>query len=250
MKNQTSSSTSFYKISSQFKNELPQKTERLLKAILKQKRLGGPIGHGGLQPEISLMTMSEYFKRLNNIHALISDRFREHIQRHQPGAITATSAENRLSLMLKAMNKDLTIWNACLIQNHSVDILLLDYQIAIEVNGGIYNAEFKMSQDAFKAERIYKDFKVHTMTVENNDIVRMANSIGAQIKNHQLKKGDRKRIKKLYRDILIKTVAYWIVEEDIQMLLLNVGDLHQFKSKIFQLPNVASSDVLQMPVAS
>lgn len=241
MKSQPSSNTSFYKISRQLKNESPHKTERLLKAILKQKRLGTPVGYGKLPPSISQMSIHEYFRRLSFIQNLITHKFREHIHRLHPGAITATSAEEKLSYMLKTINKDLVLLNGCLIQNHSVDILLLDYQIAIEVNGGIHNAEFKMSQDTFKAEQLHKNFKIHTLTVENGDIVRMANSVSAQIKNHELTKGDRKRIKKLFRDIPIKTIAYWIKEEDILKLLLINKDSPPvpaclFKSKILRSP--------------
>lgn len=238
MKNQAPVIKSFYKISSQFKNESPHKTERLLKALMKQKLSGKATGYGRLPPEILRMNINEYFERLCVIHRIVTDRFHKCIHRLQPGSITTTSAEEMLVFMLQTMNKDLVIWSNCLIQNHSVDILLLDYQIAIEVNGGIHNAEFKISQDSFKSECLFERFKIHVMSVENSDIARVASQITSQIKSRTLKKGDRKRIKKLYRDILIKTIAYWIDERDIPALLLmdlnSPMALKTFNSKILQ----------------
>lgn len=239
MKNQAPVTKSFYKISSYLKNESPEKTERLLKAIFKQKlHSRRMVGYGQLPPELAQMNMSEYYERLGVIHRIITERFHKCIHRLQPGSVTTTSVEEMLILMLQTMNRDLVIWSNCLIQNHSVDLLLLDYQIAIEVNGGIHNAEFKMSQDSFKSDRLYDSFKIHSMAVENSDITRVASQITAQIKNHTLKKGDRKRIKKLCRDILIKTIAYWIDAKDIPILLLmNLNAplaLKSFHSKILQ----------------
>lgn len=213
---------------------------------MKQKLYRRPIGYGGLSNGIALMTLQEFFSRLELIHRLITNRFQRCIHMLQPGSITKTSSEEMLILMLQAMNKDLVIWSNCLIENHSVDILLLDYQIGVEVNGGIHDVEFKMSQDTYKQESLYEKFKIHTMSVYNHDITRLANLVTTQIRTREIKKGDRKRIKKLYRDILIKTISYWIDEKDISKLLLldmnkPVNMRSTFKSKIllpFQENNI------------
>jgi len=172
-------------------------THHLLKRLYQQKlhkRLF--LGSGSAPAHILNMDLHKYLRRLGEIHF--------HLSKSLYGS-KQPQVWNRATYMLKTLLPKLQMRPCYLIKDQFADIYLPEYGLILDVSATIPHLD---------------EYQLRILSIPSNQLGTQITDFSQSLKNKIFPKLEYYRISKLYRDICIDTISYWISDKDIYQLLM------------------------------
>lgn len=190
------------------------KTELILKKLYQQKLHQRQIlGSGNAPCDVLNMNLYEFLKRLGEIHFLLARRL------YVPNQ---SQTLNNAAYMLKTLLPRLQIRTCYLVRNHFI---------------GIYLPEYGLILDEYAQTPSTDEFLHRILPITAKQLGTQITDLANVIKSKTFHKLEPYRMKKLFRDVCIQTISYWISEKDIyQLLLLKRLDDESLKFMSFHSP--------------
>jgi hypothetical protein len=192
-----------YEIARLCKNPRSAKTRHTLRRIYKQKLHEKQyIGAGNAPAALIKMPLNDYMKRLKEIQILIN---RWLLTFTQLPAHEATPLKYNASWMLQTLMPKIQIYQYYLIKDHIAEIYLPEYGLILDSCARI----------------LYSDeYQLQILPISTQQIGIQVTELLKSLKNKKIPRLENYRIMKLYRDIYMDTISFWMSENDIYQLLL------------------------------